>query len=90
MIEITLSIFAIGLMSSVLTEALKMVPILRRNTLSKSLTAIVVVVLGTLYAIGFDVSAWDWNLFASVLVFSFLNYRIIIKPVTTTMGLKTQ
>lgn len=90
MIEITLSVFVIGLMSSFLTEVLKFIPLLRKNALSKSLTAIVVVALGTLYSVGFDVSAWNWSIFVSVLMFSFLNYRIIVKPITTTMSLKTQ
>lgn len=87
MIEITLSTFAIGLMASVFTEVLKLVPVLRRNSLSKSLTAIVVVALGTFYVVGFDVSSFDLNTFVSILVFSFLNYRIIVKPIVNSTGL---
>ena len=90
MIEITLSTFIIGLMASVLTEVFKIIPILRKNALSKSLTAIIVVILGTFYAVGFNVSAWDWNIFANVLVFSFLNYRIIVRPIAKNASLITQ
>ncbi len=90
MIEITLSIFTIGLMSSILTELFKLIPILSENQLRKALTAITVVVFGTLYALEFNVAAWDWSLFINVLIYSFLNYRIIIKPIAKTVGLKTQ
>jgi len=88
--EILLPAYLIGLMASAVTELLKLFPLLNKNDITKVFTTVVVMAAGTLWHLGFDVSAWDWNLFGQVVIWSFVNYKMIVQPVATTTGLKTQ
>ena len=88
--DIQLSAFIIGFLASVVTEIFKFFPVLSQNEVTKVLTAVVVMAAGTLISLHFNVSAWDWNLFGQVIIWSFVNYKMIISPVGKTMGLVTQ
>lgn len=91
MIEtLTLSAYFIGLLSSVVVELFKLIPALTKYESGKVLTAVVVMVVGVLYSIGFDVSAWDWNVFGQVVIWSFVNYKMIVQPVSSDLQLTTQ
>lgn len=85
-----LSPYLIGLLSSVVTELLKFFPALKANTLTTVATAVIVMTAGTLWSLGFDVSAWDWKLFGEVFVWSFVNYKVIVAPVAATLDSPTQ
>lgn len=88
--EFALSAYIIGFLSSVVTELFKLFPALNLNPLTKVLTAITVMVIGTLWSIGFNVTTWDWNLFGQVVVWSFVNYKMIVAPVAGVIGMRTQ
>ena len=77
-------------MASAVTELLKLFPLLNKNDITKVFTTVVVMAAGTLWHLGFDFSAWDWNLFGQVVIWSFVNYKMIVQPFATTTGLKTQ
>lgn len=88
--DITLTTFAVSIMGSILTELLKYFPILKSKPIYKSLTAVFIMALGTLYIIGFDLSAWDWNLFGTIVLLSIANYKLIVKPAAKAVKLSTQ
>lgn len=88
--DITFTPYAIGLMASVLTEVLKYLPILNSKPIYKSLTAVLVVAAGAFYMSGFSLAAWDWERFFMILIFAFVNYKVIVKPVAESMNLRTQ
>lgn len=88
--DIQLSAYIIGLLSSVVTEVFKFFPALSSNEVTKVVTAVVVMAVGTLFSIGFNVTAWDWNLFGQVMIWSFVNYKMIVQPMAKTTGLVTQ
>ena len=88
--DITFSEMAIAFMTSGLTELLKMFPILNSKPIYKSLTAVAVVAAAAFYMSGFSIAAWDWDKFFTILVFSFVNYKLVIQPVAKSMSLKTQ
>lgn len=87
---ISLSAFTIGFLSSLVTEIFKFIPALTKYESAKVLTAVVVMVVGTLFSIGFDLSAWNWNLFGQVVIWSFVNYKMIIQPVAADVRSRTQ
>lgn len=76
----------LGLCASIITEILKIVPALRTNTLVTSIVAIVVVALGTLVTSG----QFTWVSFLNSLAAAFLSYKIVVQPVATASGIKTQ
>lgn len=85
-----LSAYFIGLLSSAVTELFKFIPVLTKYQSAKVLTAVLVMVVGTLISIKFDFSVWDWNLFGQVVMWSFLNYKLIVAPVASDLQLRTQ
>lgn len=88
--DITFSEVAISFLASGLTELLKMFPVLNSKPIYKSLTAVAVVAAGAFYMSGFSIAAWDWDKFFTILMFSFINYKLIVKPAAQAMSLKTQ
>ena len=87
MIDITLSSYGFGLLVSIFTELLKFFPWLGKNELTKSLTAVVLAVVGAWYSTGW---VWDFDVFAGVLLFAFLNYKMLIQPLGKVSSIKTQ
>ncbi len=87
---ISLSAFTIGLLSSVVAELFKFIPALTKYESAKVLTAIVVMVIGTLFSIGFTLGSWDWNIFGQVVIWSFVNYKMIVQPVAADIKSRTQ
>ena len=88
--DITLSQYVIGLVSSIVAELFKLFPALRKNDLTIALTAIVVLFLGELYEAGFKLADWSWSSFASLAVFAFLNYKFIVQPIASVMKSDSQ
>lgn len=87
---ISLTAYTIGLLSSVVAELFKLIPALTKYESAKVLTAVVVMVAGTLYTIGFDINAWNWDLFGQVVIWSFVNYKMIVQPVAADIKSRTQ
>lgn len=87
---ISLTAYAIGLLSSFVAELFKLIPALTKYESAKVLTAVVVMVGGTLYSIGFDIHAWNWDLFGQVVIWSFVNYKMIVQPVAADIKSRTQ
>lgn len=87
MLELTLSVELVALLSSVFAEILKIFPKIKENELIRSLVAMGVVVLGITFQPGL---ALNLQTFGSVLLFAFLNYKFIVQPVASVMGLGTQ
>jgi hypothetical protein len=76
----------IGAATSVITELLMFIPLLRRNSLTAAITAIVV-----LTATSFIVSGKvTIDNFALSLVFALTSYKAVIQPVMTTINSPTQ
>jgi hypothetical protein len=90
MIELTLAPYIIGLLSSAVSELFKLFPTLSSKETYKVLTAVVVMVAGTLFSVNFDIHAWDWNMFGQVVMWSFLNYKMIVQPVAKDLELRSQ
>ncbi len=76
---------AIGIISSIVAEILKFVPLLRYNELTTALTVIAVNSVGA-YFFTFG----DWSSFFFVFGSSMLTYKGFVKPVAKTAGLVTQ
>lgn len=88
--DFVVAAYWLGLGSSALTELMKLIPFLDENEVTRTLTAFAVMTAVTLASIGFDIHAWDWSLFGSVLLWSFVNYKAIVQPIAKTSGLRTQ
>lgn len=88
--DIQLTAYIVGLLSSVVTEIFKYFPVLAKNQITKVMTSVVVMVVGTLFSIGFNAAAWDWEVFGQVVIWSFVNYKMIVQPMAKTAGLVTQ
>ena len=85
--EITFSLALIGLGTSIINEIIKLVPFVRENDAIKSLVAIIVVAVLAFLTNGFE---WSWINFYGVMGFAFLNYKMIVQPVATTLRLASQ
>ena len=85
--DIVLNPYTIGLMTSIVTELLKNIPILRSNDIYKAGTAIVVMAVGTVIYLG---GGWDITTFFNVAIFSFLNYKMLVQPLAATANLGSQ
>lgn len=83
--EIILSTYIIGLLTSVFTEIVKFIPKIGQNEFIKSLTAVILVALGAFLTIGFT-----WSNFFWVMLFAFGNYKMIVQPVAKALGLPSQ
>lgn len=86
--EITLSAYLTGLLSAIVAELFKLFPALTKNQTIRSLTVIVVMIIGTLFSVGFD--TWDWKKFGAVVIWSFVNYKLIVQPVANDLQLRSQ
>lgn len=83
--EIILPSYLVGLLASILTEIVKLYPKIGESDILKSLIAIILVVLGTIFTIG-----WSWENFYLVLIFAFANYKMLIQPIAKVAGLRSQ
>ena len=83
---ITPSTAVLGLLVSIITEALKYIPVLSYNALTKALTAIVVLAVGVFVTTG----TFDFTTFVGALVFALTSYTAIVQPVAKVTGLRTQ
>jgi len=83
--EIILPIYLTGLLASVLTEIVKLIPAIRGSEIWKSLTAIILVALGAFFTVG-----WSWANFFYVLLFAFANYKMIVQPLAAEANLPSQ
>lgn len=81
--DISLGVVATGVISSGLTELFKFVPFLSKNSLTKALTAIVVVAV-----VSFVTNGLTWSLENAIgtLVFSFGTYKAFIEPVRDSLS----
>jgi len=80
-----LSNVQIGMFSSVVTELLKFFPLLNVNELTRALTTIVVVFLGTITFSNLSLE----GMLSSLLV-ALVSYKMVIQPVAKVSGLATQ
>lgn len=79
-------VIAIGTFGSIVTEIFKYVPFLNTSNLTRSLTAIVVILIGTVLTTGkFDIST-----FVQSLIVALVAYKSLIQPVAGAAGLRTQ
>lgn len=85
--DIVLNPYTVGLMASIVTEALKMIPFLRSNDIYKAGTAIVVMFVGTFVYLG---GSFDLTTFFNIAIFSFLNYKMIVQPLAGAAQLGSQ
>jgi hypothetical protein len=85
-LEITFPVVLIGFLASVLTELAKTFPVIGKSEILKSLTAIILTFIGAFLVQG----EWTWGAFLSVLVWAFLNYKILVQPISESLGLPTQ
>ncbi len=76
----------IGAVTSIVTELLKYVPFLNKNSLTRSLTSIVLLVIGNFVVAG----KFSLEVFLQSLVFALTTYKLIVQPVADTTGMKTQ
>jgi hypothetical protein len=86
-IQISFPLEVAALWSSVFTEVCKLIPFIKNNEVVKTLTAIFMTAIGAWWVNGF---VWDWITFASVLIWSFANYKMIVQPVANSIGASTQ
>ena len=80
------SIAVLGLLTSIIAELLKLIPWLNKNAITSSLTAIIVLAIGTVVATG----TFDFTTFIGGLVFALTSYKAIIQPIATVAGSPTQ
>jgi hypothetical protein len=88
-----LSEMEIGFLASLLTEALKFFPKIGQNEFLKSLVAFLMVVVGTFFYTGFAggfAAGANWDVLIEILVYAFASYKMIIKPVAKSVGLRSQ
>ena len=75
----------IGILTSVVSEILKLVPQLNSSSLVKSVVVFVVALVGT-YLFG-SVNPQDY---AETLIAAFATYKLLVQPAAEYTGLKTQ
>lgn len=85
--DFTLTTYAWGLASSVVTEIFKFVPFLNKNNLTRSVTAIIVVAVAAWIQSG---SLWSWDVIIPTLGFAFLNYKMVVQPLAKVTNIATQ
>jgi len=83
--EIILPTYLVGLLASVLTELIKLVPKIGKSDVLKSLTAVILVALGAIVYIG-----WSWANFFIVMAFAFVNYKMLVQPVAVAIKSPSQ
>lgn len=85
--DISLAPAVVGVLSAIVAELLKLFPALRSSPLASSATALVVMIVGTYLSLGYG---WDWTTFGQVVLYSFASYKILVQPVATSAGSRTQ
>jgi len=85
--EITIALAIVGLGASILTEIVKLVPVVGQSDALKSLIAIIIVAILAFLTNNME---WSWVSFYAVLAFAFVNYKMIVQPVAKTIHLTSQ
>lgn len=88
-----LSEMGIGFLASLFTEALKFFPSIGKNEFIKSLVAFLMVLVGTFFYTGFAggfAAGANWEAMFEILIYAFTSYKMIIKPVAKSVGLRSQ
>ena len=75
----------VGALASLVTEALKLIPWLRKNEITVALTAIIINTVGTYVFVGTSIYS-----IGTVFLYSLASYHVLIKPVAKSLGLKSQ
>lgn len=92
MMEITLAPAIIGAIASVVTEILKFFPFLAKNSITKSITTIVVIIIAVF--ISYHGQITDWHtagvVFFQAIVYAFTTYKMIVQPIAKGSGSSTQ
>ena len=83
--EILIPAYLVGLLTAILTEIIKLFPKIGKSEILKSLVAIIIIALGAVVSIG-----WSWTNFYWIMLFAFANYKMIVQPVASTLGLRSQ
>lgn len=83
---ITPSTAILGLLTSIVAEILKLFPALNKNSVTGSITAIVVLAVGTVIATG----KFDLETFIGGLVFALTSYKAVVQPLATSVNSPTQ
>lgn len=82
---IELPLYTIGFLSSLITELFKFFPFVGKSDLGKSITALIVIALATFLTVGFSATN-----FFSVMLYAFLNYKMILQPISKGLSSPTQ
>lgn len=90
--EISLTPAVIGIVSSILTEILKLIPWLNKNNLIKSITTIVVIVIAVFISYGGNITDWKQAsvIFFQAVVYALTSYKMIVQPIAKESGMNTQ
>lgn len=90
--EISLAPAVIGAISSVVTELLKFIPFLNANSIRRSLTTIVVIIIAIFISEGGKITNWHAAgvLLVQAIVYAFATYKMIVQPVAKGSGSVTQ
>lgn len=81
-----LDLIQLGFISSVVTEVLKMLPMLNKNSFVKSMVAILVTT-GVVFVMG---SEFTVEAVVMALVVALTSYKMVVQPITKEAGLSTQ
>ena len=81
-----MDIVQIGIAGALVSEALKFIPILRQNSITKALTAIVV----TLVIALFTSRTFSFEGFVAALIVALTTYTAVLQPVMKAAGASSQ
>ena len=85
--NLTLSAAVTGLVSSIISEVFKLIPVLRANELTTALVAIVVVAVASWIENGLT---WSWANFFACLAFALVTYKSFVQPAAKFAGSASQ
>jgi hypothetical protein len=83
--EINLPVYLVGLLTSILTEIIKIFPAIGDNDFAKSLVAIIVIAIGAFLTVGLS-----WVNFFTVMGWAFINYKMLVQPFSAKIGLQKE
>ncbi len=75
-----------GVVASIVTEIFKFVPVLRANSITAALTAIVVTLVASYIAAG----SFTFTGFIAASVVALTTYSTVVQPVAVSIGLRSQ
>ena len=76
----------IGTVTSIITEFAKYIPFINTNSFTRSLTAIVLLIIGSFITAG----GFTWEKFLESVVFSLTAYKVVVQPTADATAMKTQ